>query len=63
MDEKEVLKKQVQVLRDVYRFLDNIKYELSSREYTLDEDQMGSIFYCRDKIWLILQEYDKENAG
>jgi hypothetical protein len=60
MNEEEIIKKQVQILREVHRFLDNLKYELSSREYTLDEDQMGSIFYCRDKIWLVIQEYEKE---
>ncbi len=58
MDEEK--EKYIEVLKIVYRMLDNLKYECCAREYTLDEDQMGNIFYCRDEIWLTLKEFGKE---
>lgn len=44
-EQNEIMKK---ALRDIARILDNIKYELAARVYTLDDDQMSWVFYCRD---------------
>lgn len=49
MDEQEALK-------SIYRMLDNLTYECSSREYVMDEDQMACIFACRDLAWLALKK-------
>jgi hypothetical protein len=54
--EKEIIDNCLVVLKTTYRFLENLKYELDAREYTLDEDQMAIIFYCRDMIWKFLKE-------
>ncbi len=37
-----------QALQDIARILDNIEYECCSREYTLNDDEMSWVFYCRD---------------
>ncbi len=58
MDEEK--KEYIKILKEVYRHLDNLKYECNSSIYTLDEDEMSWIFYCRDSIWLTLQKF-KEN--
>lgn len=63
MDKNQVTDNLINVLKDVHRFLDNIQYELSARQYTLEEDQMAYIFYCRDKIWLTLQDFDSEKGS
>jgi len=56
------VKEYKKTLEEVYRHLDNLKYECSTREYTLDEDEISWIFYCRDTIWLTLKKFGKENG-
>ncbi len=41
-------------LKTISKVLGNLKYDCCGREYTLDEDQMGSIFFCRDLADLII---------
>lgn len=47
----------IQALRSIYVVLDNLKYELSAREYTLVDDEMSSIFYARDLAWITLDTF------
>lgn len=47
------------VLKDISRILNNVQYELSARIYTLDEDEMGWVFYCRDLADKALREEEK----
>ena len=61
-DQKKENEEYIKTLKEVYRHLDNLKYECSAREYTLDEDEMYWIFYCRDSIWLTLEKFGKENG-
>jgi len=35
-------------LKSISRILDTLTYECSGRQYTLNDDQMSWIFYCRD---------------
>lgn len=49
----------IEALKNIYRHLDNLQYERSGREYTLDEDAMGWIFYCRDTAWLAIKDEKK----
>lgn len=39
--------------------LNNIKYDLESRVYTLSEDEFGTIFFCRDMIDKAITEIEK----
>jgi len=43
-----IIKRYRETLEEIGGMLDRINYECRSREYTLDEDEMGTIFYCRD---------------
>jgi hypothetical protein len=45
MDDLDECKK---ALADISRILDNLEYECRSRVYTLDDDEMSFVFYCRD---------------
>ena len=45
MDEIEKCKKSLQ---SIFRVLDNLEYECNSSIYTLDDDEMSWVFYCRD---------------
>ena len=38
----------VDVLKRISKIINNVKYECSSRMYTLDEEEMSWVFYCRD---------------
>lgn len=49
----------MKVLQEISRILDNLKYECSAREYTLDEDAMGWIFHCRDLADKALREHKR----
>ncbi len=49
----------VNCLKEIYKRLDNLEYVCEAREYTLNDDEMGSIFYCRDTIWKVLKENGK----
>ncbi len=46
-----------EMLRHVAGILNEIKYDYSSREYTLDEDEMGWVFYCRDACQKTLMDF------
>jgi hypothetical protein len=35
-------------LQTISRIINNLNYECSARIYTLDDDEMGDIFYCRE---------------
>lgn len=48
----------IKTLKDIARILDGIKYECASREYVLDEDQMGWVFYCRDIAQITIRNYE-----
>ncbi len=43
-------------LQTISMVIDNMKYELSGRVYTIDEDEMSWIFYCRDLADKALRE-------
>ncbi len=45
-------------LTSIAKILDNVKYELTAREYTLNEDEMASIFYCRDVAQIALMNWE-----
>lgn len=49
-------------LRFISKIIDNLNYECASREYTLDDDEMGLIFLCRDIADKLLRKYGKENG-
>lgn len=53
------LQEYVQALKDIYRHLDNLEYVCESSIYTVDEDEMSWIFYCRDHAWKTLQKFNK----
>lgn len=40
-------------LRALHDILDNVQYKCEARQYTLEEDEMGKVFYCRDEIYRI----------
>lgn len=51
-DERDI---KIDFIKQVYRMLDDLQYECSSRVYTLDEDEMSNIFYLRDAAYLIIK--------
>jgi hypothetical protein len=51
--------KYITALKSIFRILDNLKYECCAREYTLDQDEMGWIFYCRDTADIVLRHQGK----
>ncbi len=46
-------------LQSIFRILDSLKYECEARTYTLDDDAMGWVFYCRDLAEITLKGKDK----
>ncbi len=58
VDELKLLK----ALQTISRILDNVKYECCARAYTLDQDEMGWIFYCRDEADLAIKAYKDKNV-
>jgi len=58
MDEEN--KNLIKALESIFRILDSLKYECSGREYTLDEDQMSWIFFCKDLAELTIDRH-KDN--
>lgn len=48
----------VKVLSSIFRILDSLKYECSASQYTLDDYQMGNVFYCKDLAELALKGKD-----
>lgn len=38
----------INTLLTISRLLTNLKYDCCGREYILDEDEIGWIFFCRD---------------
>jgi hypothetical protein len=38
----------IESLKIIFKTLDNLQYELSGREYTLTDDEMSWVFFCRD---------------
>jgi len=55
MDELEFYEK---TFSDITNMLSNVQYELEARQYTLHEDEMAKIFYCRDAAYLALKRKD-----
>lgn len=47
-------------LAAIASILDSVKYECSSREYTLDDDAMGWVFHCRDLAQETLRLHNEE---
>lgn len=47
----------VKALESIYRILNSIEYECSSSIYTLDDDEMSFIFYCKDLAFLTIEKY------
>ncbi len=45
-----------EALKTIANSLDNIKYECESRIYTLEEDEMATVFFCRDLAQNVLRE-------
>ena len=45
----------IESLKRIFKILDNLHYELSAREYTLDDDEMSWVFHCRDIAELTLK--------
>lgn len=41
------------------KMVDDVEYELCARQYTLDEDEMAAVFYCRDLAQTIIWEDDQ----
>lgn len=48
-------------LQDIARILDTIECECAARTYTLDEDEIGLVFYCRDLAQWTLRNGIKKN--
>lgn len=46
-------------LKAIFCILNNLKYECESRTYTLDENEMGWVFHCRDLAELVLRGHEK----
>lgn len=44
-----------ETLKQIANMLDNVGYECCAREYTLNEDEMATIFYCRDVAQKVLR--------
>lgn len=60
MDEENVkLNKALKVIKSIYRMLDSVKYELQAREYTLNEDDMSTVFYCRDLAGMTIKAIEE----
>lgn len=38
----------IESLKLIYRLLDSIRYKSSGSVYTIEDDQMGVIFFCKD---------------
>jgi hypothetical protein len=53
----------IESLNIIFKTLDNLKYELSGREYTLTDDEMGWVFYCRDVAEEALRKLGVKNVG
>jgi len=51
----------IQVLKTISRLLNNIEYECNSRVYTLDDDEMGWMFYCRDIADVCIKNNEEKN--
>jgi len=47
-------------LMNISRIITNLNYECEARIYSLNDDEMGNIFYCRDIADHYLRKY-KEN--
>lgn len=47
----------VRTLQLIARILDNVQYECSSRVYTLDDDEMGWVYHCRDIAQIAIREH------
>lgn len=47
-------------LKSIARVLDNVQYECASSIYTLDDDEMGWIFYCRDLAQKTLMDWEEK---
>lgn len=52
----------IKALESISRILDNLNYECCSREYTLDEDEMGWVFYCRDLAFEALRKQGERHV-
>lgn len=57
-DESEYFKK---ALQDIARILDTIEYECIAHTYTLDEEEISWVFYCRDLAQWTLRNGIKKN--
>ena len=49
-------------LKVISIILDNLNYECESSVYTLDEDAMGWIFYCRDMADICIKNHKEGSA-
>lgn len=53
----------IESLKRIFKILDNLHYELSAREYTLDDDEMSWVFHCRDIAELTLKNLGVKYVG
>jgi len=53
----------LKTLYDINRLINNLAYECEARTYALGEDQMDTIFYCRDLAYKTLREYEEANES
>jgi hypothetical protein len=57
MNEKEKKKYDpIESLKIIFNTLNDLQYELSGSEYTLNDDEMGWVFYCRDMAEITLRQ-------
>jgi hypothetical protein len=49
--------KLIDALNEIYNLLDDIKYERKARVCYLDEEEMSTVFYCRDTAYLTRKNY------
>jgi len=50
----------INTLASIFKALDEIEYECEARSYTLDEDNIAALFFCRDLAWLAIKDLKKD---
>jgi hypothetical protein len=50
----------LKALCTISKVIDNLKYERSARTYTLYEDEMRNVFFCRDLADEVLRNQNKD---
>lgn len=64
MSKNQDVKELINVLKLISKTIDHLKYECKARQYTLNDDEFGSIMFCRDladKAIKDLEFKDKNN--